>query len=108
MFIYVISTDYREKPVKIGKANNPEKRLKSLQTGNADKLHIKHLIKCKSDKQAISIEMELHKKLSKYRINGEWFSPEGLGKFRKVCNSMFVLMLPKHTDSKMACWEVGK
>lgn len=53
---------------KIGKADNPEKRIKELQTGCPETLEIKLVIDGDEEKENM-----LHKALSKYRIRGEWF-----------------------------------
>lgn len=53
---------------KIGKADDPEKRLKELQTGCPEKLEIKLVIDGGEDKEKM-----LHKALNKYRYRGEWF-----------------------------------
>lgn len=55
--------------IKIGKSTNPESRLKSLQTGRADKLQIKKIIDGDHEK-------ELHSRYSHLRISGEWFRCE--------------------------------
>jgi response regulator of citrate/malate metabolism len=53
---------------KIGKADEPKKRLKELQTGCPEKLEIKLVIDGGEDKERM-----LHKALNKYRFRGEWF-----------------------------------
>lgn len=53
---------------KIGKADEPKKRLKELQTGCSEKLEIKLVIDGGEDKERM-----LHKALNKYRFRGEWF-----------------------------------
>lgn len=52
--------------IKIGKSINPESRLKSLQTGRADRLLLKKIIN--GDK-----ESELHARFKHLRDSGEWF-----------------------------------
>lgn len=54
-------------PVKIGKAINVQKRLRSLQTGSPVELRV--LATLVGDR-----ELELHCRFSKYRVFGEWFS----------------------------------
>jgi hypothetical protein len=70
-YIYFITETPFTNKVKIGKAKNAEKRLKTLQTGNPNKLCIYHKIYA-----PISNNMEyvLHKQYSTRRINGEWFN----------------------------------
>lgn len=70
VFIYFISDG---EFVKIGKANNPQMRIKQIQTGNARELYIMGLIACESSYQANMLEGALHKYFNKYRKCGEWF-----------------------------------
>jgi hypothetical protein len=53
---------------KIGKADDPYKRIKELQTGCPETLEIKLIIEGDEEKERV-----LHKALNKYRIRGEWF-----------------------------------
>ncbi len=54
--------------IKIGKSNNPEKRLKVLQYSNSSKLILLLTINDIS-------EWDSHIKFTKYYIRGEWFKP---------------------------------
>jgi hypothetical protein len=73
--------------LKIGTSVNPEKRLRSIQTGNADTLVIYGTVL--GDRH---FEKQLHNELRKHRISGEWFSfpecklraDEILGKEREI------------------------
>jgi Meiotically Up-regulated Gene 113 (MUG113) protein len=71
-YVYFIQAN-PSKRVKIGKANNPETRLKELQTGSPEKLSILGLINCKHSGQAAEREAVLHKQFSDLRLEGEWF-----------------------------------
>lgn len=66
-------------PVKIGKAKDPARRLKELQTSHYDRLRI--LATIEGD-----CERELHRQLKQHRMTGEWFAPHSdVGKVvRKV------------------------
>jgi len=69
-YLYIISngTD-----LKIGVSKNPQKRLKQLQTGSADKLEFFELYPL-SSKRVYSLEKECHQKLqTNYIKRGEWF-----------------------------------
>jgi Meiotically up-regulated gene 113 len=55
-------------PVKIGLANEPETRTRTLQTGNHRELHLRHVIP--GDE---GIERQLHDRFREARIRGEWF-----------------------------------
>jgi len=60
--------------IKIGISNNPDRRLKELNIGNAEDLkliYVKETLKpCYQD------ETKLHNKASEYHIRGEWFEPD--------------------------------
>lgn len=75
--IYFIGTDW-ESPVKIGKANDPEKRLRAIQVGNPNDLKILHL-----EQGGHLIEKRLHRCLSEFRIRGEWFEGDACRKMVK-------------------------
>lgn len=66
-FIYVIQS---KKRFKIGVANDSKQRLRTLQTGNADKLD---LIMNSMSTNAREVEAKIHRKLGHKRISGEWF-----------------------------------
>lgn len=66
-YIYVISD--RQGRFKIGRSDNPEKRLRQLQTGNSKKLEIIGITK-----GDIWLEKRLHKMFLLHREKGEWFS----------------------------------
>lgn len=57
-------------PIKIGKANRPESRLKELQTGHHAKLEI--AATCPG---GLDVEQAYHKRFAEFREHGEWFSP---------------------------------
>lgn len=59
--------------MKIGKSNDPIKRLKSLQTGCPSKITMVGAIKCKSENHAFRVESAFHKYFSEKRKDGEWF-----------------------------------
>ena len=54
--------------IKIGYSNNPEKRLKALQTGNSNNLEILHIMN-----GDIKFERLIHFKFKQYKIRNEWF-----------------------------------
>ena len=63
--IYLISTNTH---IKLGFSKNPKRRLKQLQTANAEKLMLLKVFP--GDKK---VEKELHDLLDEYRMEGEWF-----------------------------------
>lgn len=55
---------------KIGFSNNPEKRLKSLQTSNPYKLILASVL----EESETNTEKILHSKFKDFRVSGEWFN----------------------------------
>lgn len=75
MFIYIIGSNEASAigPYKIGFSKNPETRLRSLQTGNSDKLKV--LYTENIDKTRVRfIESQIHTNLKHRQIKGEWFN----------------------------------
>ena len=70
MKIYAIGTDTKQK---IGFSKTPESRLKQLQTGNPEDLHLHYTIDVNEDCVNV-LEKYLHKDIGYKRIKGEWFS----------------------------------
>ena len=73
MYVYFIRADGKPKRLKIGKATDPAKRLKELQTGCPYPLSIAAQIKCRSDRHALLVEQLAHSYFAAYRTHGEWF-----------------------------------
>lgn len=55
-------------PIKIGTAYDPEHRLRELQCGNPEQLHIRYTMP--GDR---STEGEFHRRFKDWRLQGEWF-----------------------------------
>ena len=73
MFVYVIRSTNLEQPLwKIGHSNNPDRRLKELQTGCPFKIAVYDRIICNNH---MEIEQVMHDKLSPHRQRGgrEWY-----------------------------------
>lgn len=68
--IYLIWQD-KTSYYKIGKADNPKKRIKDLQTGHSNRLHLIAHMECQDP---LRKEVYLHRKYNAYRTQGEWFS----------------------------------
>lgn len=73
-FVYFISDG---EFIKIGKSNNPKKRMSELQVGNARDLHLLFQIPTVSEKAAFEAEKMLHRVYRDYSANGEWFKIHG-------------------------------
>jgi hypothetical protein len=61
-------------PIKIGVAENPERRLSTLQGGNPDEIRLEFYLCCADRESAYQVEAHLHRRYAAYRVNGEWFS----------------------------------
>ena len=70
MYIYAIGTEHRQK---IGFSKDPAARLRHLQTGNAEELHLHGSIEVPENRVKL-LERFLHKDMSYKRIKGEWFN----------------------------------
>jgi hypothetical protein len=71
-FIYVIAPHDSEK-VKIGISDQPIRRLKQLQTGHPEILHIHHTEPVNRKDRAV-LERLIHKQNGHLRLKGEWFA----------------------------------
>ncbi len=72
VYVYIIENTHLH-DTKIGISNNPEKRIKQLQTGSSRPLIIRYAIRFNNRDEAIKVENALHKKYSRYKLIGEWF-----------------------------------
>lgn len=66
--LYFIGGD--EGPIKIGVSNDPQRRLKGLQTGYPYPLQILATIE-----GGAMLEIEYHERFAEHRLHGEWFAP---------------------------------
>ncbi len=71
---FVYATVDSQGRVKIGISNNPERRIKELNIGNADDLTLIYSKRAGLPKH--QSETTLHKECSRFRIRGEWFAQE--------------------------------
>lgn len=81
MFVYFVRAGNRG-AIKIGIASNIERRMATMQTGNAFQLKLLATIPCDSRLEAENTEKKIHKFFSKQRIRGEWF--QGNINFKKI------------------------
>lgn len=70
MYIYAIGTD--EDRQKIGFSSDPQMRLKTLQTGNPEPLHLHYQFPIE-ESMAAKYEKYVHHQHSHLRAKGEWF-----------------------------------
>ena len=83
MFVYFVRAGNRG-AIKIGVARNVQRRIDTMQTGNAFKLNLLASIKCDNRDHAYSMEKRIHSFFARQRIRGEWF--QGNIDFRKIEN----------------------
>lgn len=62
--------------IKIGRTKDPAERLRTLQTGNANRLEFLYIIDDVED----SFESFIHGICEQYHLSGEWFSEDVLEK----------------------------
>lgn len=88
-FVYLIKSEslLGDLNYKIGISKTPEKRLKSLQTGNPNKLEIIFLFQTKWN---TLLETTLHRTFNIERETGEWFSltSEQVDNFLLTCDKI--------------------
>lgn len=68
--VYLIVSDNEKYKIGITSKRNLQKRLKTLQTGNSEKLEI---LKTHISDYASLIEKTLHREFATKKLNGEWF-----------------------------------
>lgn len=70
-YVYFIAEEPFMNRIKIGMSGDPYARVKQLQTGNANKLVVKHVVATEKYKQ---MEKLLHVLCKEEHLRGEWFS----------------------------------
>lgn len=70
-FLYIISAS-EAGPVKLGFSQDPEKRLRQLQTASPLPLRLFHVEEVEPDRVKIA-EKALHRIIGHKRVKGEWF-----------------------------------
>lgn len=85
-FVYLIEERNGQGYYKIGSTRNKDiqKRLKQLQTGNADDLVLKD---CFETEKPFKLEKMLHNKYQDKRLDGEWFllDEDDVSSFQDTC-----------------------
>lgn len=74
-YVYFIHSE-ENNAVKIGRAKNVEKRLKSLQTAHPYQLKVIKTFSVKGGKAAKELEIDLHALFKHLQLSGEWFKAE--------------------------------
>lgn len=71
-YIYVIAAS-EQGPVKVGISKDPHRRLRQLQTGQAEPLRLFHT-EAIEEKQALLMEKAVHADNRHKKLKGEWFA----------------------------------
>ena len=69
MYLYCISDGSL---CKFGYSVDPQRRLRSLQTGSSSRLSLVHCIVVEQDQGRV-LEREFHREYARRRVRGEWF-----------------------------------
>ena len=70
-YLYFIS-DCAEH-IKIGVTDSINRRIKQLQTGNAQELYLVHYVVLNSPRDAYELEALLHRSMEKHKVKNEWY-----------------------------------
>lgn len=100
-YIYIIGGD--NPPYKVGISRDPEKRLKSLQTGHPQKLRI-HLLKQTDSTKTKLLESAIHHNMKFYRTHGEWFDMP----LDKVCSEVEFALIRYEDDPLLSMKVKGR
>lgn len=71
-FVYAVGDGHGN--VKIGVAEDVQKRIRQLQTGNPNRLYLVAFLRLSSRYDADRVEKEAHSSYSQDRVSGEWFA----------------------------------
>lgn len=72
-YVYVFSAGDR---FKIGRSQDPESRLRSLESGSPYDIKLEHVSEGLSRWKAVGAERAAHIILEHYRVRGEWFKAD--------------------------------
>ena len=72
-YIYFVTEGEQEDVIKVGTSNDPKSRIKSLQTGNPNRLRLKLIFGPWDMKTAYNYEKSIHFMLRNKHLHGEWF-----------------------------------
>jgi hypothetical protein len=75
------------RPIKIGIASNPEKRIASIQTGSPRRLKILTYFDTPNRDIAKKFETAFHNHYQAKRLAGEWFDVDPIEALQLACNS---------------------
>lgn len=85
--VYFIGDSYKH--IKIGVANDIQRRINELSTAHAEPLYLWGSIVCFNQHCAYCLETYFHNLFNAHRLNGEWFNEEPIRVW--LCLNMFSL-----------------
>jgi predicted GIY-YIG superfamily endonuclease len=106
-YLYVISAS-TSGPCKLGRSNDPEKRLRQLQTGHSETLHLFHQ-ELVTGSEISLMERALHRTIAFKRMRGEWFNitvEEAIAEVRHAVMLYTDNLKPKAASDKLADFDV--
>jgi hypothetical protein len=89
-YIYVIAPSAGF-PCKVGVASNVGKRLKGIQVGNGEELHVHSVFAASNRGTAFRVEKFAHRRLQDNRMAGEWFNvfaDDAVAVLQELCDEM--------------------
>ena len=96
MYVYLLES---ASCYKIGIAENVEKRIRQLQTGNPHKIYLIYSCPVEDRGEALRTESSLHETLRRFNKSGEWYQLKWQD--AKTLKGMFYAMSNKDNS----CWE---
>lgn len=90
--------------VKIGKANNVESRVKSLQTGNPHILKVNRIVEV-PEFYVSEVEVALHRLCQDSKVNGEWFDMSVMNIINQMTDDDIKSLRTKDYQKRDKYWE---
>ena len=95
-WVYLVQADGDRDHIKIGWAKDPSRRVRHLQTGQAARLNL--LAEIPGTR---SLEADIHRRLYRMRVSGEWFLRlPSMKLLRPVIDEQGIFLTARCTDSR--------
>lgn len=83
-FVYIIQQNGGYNHIKIGKSNDVDRRVSELKTASPYPLIVLAKICALNPSHALAMEKMFHKRLSKFKLAGEWFSNDAFAAIKHI------------------------